>query len=383
MTPATLIRTIPGLMLAFFANGVEADWHVEPFAKASALFDDNIRFSSTDSTSSTGFLTEAGVNFKSENDAIKTSISPRIVYRGYVDDSDLATFDQFLDLSTTSFGERSDLGLNLRFANDSTLTSEEEDSGITFLNKRRRFMSMEPSWRYLISPLTSVEVRYRFDASQYQDSGEFGLNDYDFQIATGDFERRVAEDKDIIVRTYYQRYKVLELTNKASSAGLELGYEQQFTRRMKGSFFIGGVSTESTISGKTDTSSSVSASVSIVYDAERAHLGLRYESDIVPSSTGEVFLQNRLAGIIRGNLSAKVLWGFEVIVQGRSTINDNSSQSDRTYYRVEPSLGWKLNREWVVQGIYTYAGQDEEGADVKRNQVYIGFEYRKAASRLY
>ncbi len=383
MTPATLTRAIPGLMLAFFVNGVEADWHIEPFARTSLLFDDNIRFSSSDPTASTGFFTAAGVSFKNESDAIKTNVSPRIAYRGYVEDSDLGTFDQFLDFSTTSFGERSDLGLKLRFANDSTLTSEEEDSGITFLNKRRRFMSMEPSWRYLLSPLTSVNVRYRFDGLQYEDSGEFGLNDYDFQVATGDFERRLAEDKDFVVRAYYQRYNVVELTNKATSTGLELGYKQRFSPQVRGSVFVGGVSTESTIAGKTDNSSGVSASVNIAYDAERTRLDARYEAGVAPSSTGEVFLQNRLVGSVRGSLTAKLSWGIGVTVQDRSTINDNSTQPDRTYFRIEPGLGWKLNREWAMRGRYTYAGERRENGDVKRNQVYVGVEYRKAASRLY
>jgi len=383
MTPATLIRTIPGLMLAFFANGVEADWHIEPFAKASVLFDDNIRFSSSDPSSSTGFFTEAGVSFKSENDAIKTSISPRIAYRGYIEDSDLGTFDQFLDLSTTSFGERSELGLNLGFANDSTLTSEEEDSGITFLNKRRRFISMEPSWRYLLSPLASMTVRYRFDGSQYQDSGEFGFNDYDFQMATGDFERRLAEGKDFIVRAYYHRYKVLELTNRATSTGLELGYKQRYTPRVRGSFFIGGVSTESTIASKTDTSSSISASMNVAYGAEKIRLDARFESSVAPSSSGEVFFQRRLIGKVQGNISAKLWWGLGMIAQKRSTISDNSTQMGRTYYRIEPSVGWQLNREWAIRGRYVYAGEKREDADAKRNQLYVGVEYKKAASRLY
>ena len=371
-------------MLAFFVNSAEADWHIAPFAKASLLFDDNIRFSGSDPESSTGYFLEAGVGFKSESEAIKTSVRPRIAYRGYAEDSDLSTFDQFLDFSTISFGERSDLGLKLRFANDSTLTSEEEDSGITFLNKRRRFVSMEPNWRYRLSPLTSVKVRYRFDGSQYEDSGEFGLNDYDFQVATADFERRLAEDKDFVVRTYYQRYNVLELTNKASSTGLELGYKQQFTPQVRGSFFIGGVSTESTIAGKTDTSSGVSASMNVAYDAERVKLDARYEAGVAPSSTGEVFLQNRLAGNVRGILSAALSWGVGVTLLDRSTMNDNSNQLDRTYFRIEPKLGWKLNREWFVRARYTYAGEKREGgADAERNQVYLGVEYRKAEFRLY
>jgi len=383
MTQATLIRTIPGLMLAFVVNGVEADWHMEPFARASLVFDDNIQFSASDSTSSAGFYTEVGVDLKSESDAIKTSVRPRIVYRDYSEGSSLATFDQFLDFSTTSFGERSDLGLDLRFANDSTLTSEEEDSGITFLNKRRRFMSMAPSWRYLLSPLTSVKIRYRFDGAQYQDSGKFGLNDYDFQIASGDFERRLAEDKDFVVRTYYQRYNVVELTNKATSIGLELGYKRRFTSQVRGEVFIGGVQTESTIAGKTDTSSGVSAKINVTYDTEKTHLNAGYESAVAPSSTGEVFFRNRLLTNVRGGLFEKMSWGIGMIVQDRSTINDNSVHADRTYYRIEPSLSWKLSREWVILGRYTYASENREGADVTRNRVYVGVEYRKAALRLY
>ncbi len=372
-------------LLIAVGSSAQADWAVEPFVNTSLVFDDNIRFSTTDAQSSTGLAANAGVVISNETDAVKTRVEPRVSYRSYAEDSDLNSFDQYLSLSTTSFGERSDLGLDLSFANDSTRTSELEDSGITFINKRRTYFSMAPSWRYLLTQLTSVKVRYRFEGSQYEDSGENGLNDFENQNATVDFERRLSEESDFVVRGYYQRYKVLELTNKASSLGLELGYKKRFSPRLEGGFFVGGVNTESTTEGKDDTSSGGSGSVSLIYKGETARYSGKYRLGVVPSSTGVVYLQNRISASVDSRINEKLSWKLSALAQNRETLSDNATQSDRLYYSVSPSISWRMKKDWRLQARYTFAAEDrnDDSGTANRNQVYVGVEYRKARLTVY
>lgn len=372
------------MVLVVVSSGADADWAVEPFVSSSLAFDDNIQFSASDEISSTGLSANAGVVISNETEAVKTRIEPRLSFRSYSEDSDLNSLDQFLTLSTLSLGERSDLGLALSFANDSTRTSELEDSGITFLNKRRTFFSMTPSWRYLLTPLTSVKVTYRFDGSQYEDSGQNGLNDFENQTATVDLARRLSEDSDFIVRGYYQRYKVLELTNKANTLGIELGYKRKFSPRLEGSVFAGGVNTDSTTEGRDDTSSGGSGSAQLAFKGEKARYVGKYRLSVEPSSTGEAYLRNRVTAGIDARLTEKLSWKLDFLAQNQKPVSDISTQTDRKYYSISPSLSWRLKKDWRLQARYTFLAEDRSGAtDAKRNQAYVGVEYRKARLTVY
>ncbi len=316
---------------------------------------------------------------------IKTRVEPKLSYRGYAQDSNLNSFDQYLDFSATSFGERSDLGLNLAFVNDSTLTSELEDSGVAFINKKRAYFSMEPSWRYFMTPLMSVHAEYRFDGVQYEDSGENGLNDFEYQVASGDLERRLGEDSDIVIRGYYQRYKVIELTNKARSLGLEIGYKRRFSSRLEGGVFLGSVVTESTISREDSSSSSVSSNLRLSYKSESSKYLVAFTSGVVPSSTGVVYDQKRIEGRATSKMNESFLWNLDLLVQIRAAIGQNIDQVDRTYYRLAPGVVWRFNRNWSVVANYTFSAEKRagQGNEARRNQIYFGVEYSRSRRVLY
>ena len=379
--------SLPALALLVASGAAPADWAVQPYVGSSLVLDDNIRFSTTNTQSSTGLAAKVGVVISNETDAVKTRVEPGISYRAYAEDADLNSIDQFLKLSTTSLGERSDLGLDLSFINNSTLTSELEDSGITFINKRRSYFSMAPSWRYLLTPLMSVRVNYRFEGSQYEDSGENGLNDYENQSAKVDLERRLSEDSDFVVRGYYQRYKVLELTNKANSLGVELGYKKRFSPRLEGSFFAGGVNTETTVEGKDDTASGGSADMKLSFNGERTRYFVKYGLGEAPSSAGGAYLRNRGSAGVDNKITEKLSWALDLLAQKQETIGDDATQTDRLYYKVSPTIRWRIRRDWSLQARYTFSAEDRtsEGVDTnaQRNQIYVGVEYRKARLTVY
>lgn len=372
-----LLSVAPFLILS---GGAIADWQVEPFAKSSLFVDDNSKFTADNRIESSGIVVEAGAGLINETDAIKTRVQPRVAYRAYSEDSNLNSFDQYLDLSTSSEGERSDLGLGLKFANDSTLTSELEDSGLVSQNKRRLLFSMQPSWRYRLSPLNSVSLRYGFSGIQYEDSGTSGLNDYDNQTASLSFERRLSEQSDFVVRSAYQRYNVIELTNKADTASFELGYLRRLSDTLKTSIFAGGFSTDSTVAGVSEQTTGVSASASLDYKQERTSYRAKFRAGVVPSSVGEVYKENRLTLGINSKATQKLSWGLAGVIVDRSTISDISSQVDRTYFSISPRISWTISRDWALNAVYTADGQtSSDEKDVARNQIFVGVEYRKLA----
>jgi len=383
----TVVRITPWVIGAVLTSSTTitlADWAVAPFAKSSIVFDDNIQFTSDDAQVSLGINLDAGVVVSNETEAVKTEVTPRVAYNTYVEDSGLNTVNAYLDFSTTSYGERSDLGLDLRLANDSTRTSELSDSGRVSLNKRRTYFSMSPNWKYLLTPLISMKVEYLFNGSQYEDSGESGLNNYEFQRARVGLDKRLSEETDAFVRGYYQRYKVLELTNKARSFGLEGGYNTEWTPKFSTRAAIGAVATESTVEGVDDDSTGVSASIGLRYRAETTSYHVQIRSAVVPSSAGEVFHQNSVRFDITGTRTTQVSWSVRGDWIDRSAVREESDQSDRTYYRINPTITYKLTQDWSLAFRYGFSYQKRsDGGNATRNQAYIGLTYRKAPSVIY
>jgi len=383
----TVVRITPWVIGAVLTSSTTitlADWAVAPFAKSSIVFDDNIRFVPEDVESSLGINLDAGAVVSNETEVVKTEVTPRIAYKAYAEDSDLNTVDAYLDFTTTSFGERSDLGLDLKLANDSTRTSELSDSGRVLLNKRRTYFSMSPSWKYLLTPLVSMKVDYLFNGSQYEDSGENGLNDYEFQRSRVELDKRLTEETDVFVRGYYQRYKVLDLSNKATSYGLEGGFRTNWTSKLSLRAAIGGVTTESTVEGRDDEGSRFSASAGLRYRAETTSYDAQIRSEVSPSSTGEVYYENTFRLNVSGTQNAQLSWFVGASLIDRSAVREDSDQPDRTYYRIEPGVSYKLDPDWSLAFRYGFSFQERSDEDdATRNQVYVGVTYRKPPVIVY
>ena len=388
-----LVLAVAGLDSSVFA----AEWQVDPFMKVTARFDDNVRFSILDAKSSTVGVVELGADFKNESEIVKTELSPRIQYSGYASDSDLTNDAQFLDFSTRSVGERSTPSLDINLSRDSALDNIVSSS--VLVNEQRNRWVVTPAWRYRFTEQDALDLSLKVDSLSYEDAVGTSLVDYVNQTAQLSYIRSFTEINDFEVRLSQTEYESdpngavnsdVDKTPKekvsADTTGVEIGITNEFSKRTKGSFYIGGESTEvlgsanGGVSRDLGPTKNTGLTLKAVLDHEtEADKGsITLFSGVVPSPDGIIRDQDSLQVHFERLMNVKFGWGVDVLLQ-RSESIDRKVVEDLNYYNFEPSLTWNLTQAWKLVGTYAVSLRefDQSSGEADRNELGLSIEYRR------
>lgn len=388
-----LVLAVAGLDSSVFA----AEWQVDPFMKVTARFDDNVRFSILDAKSSTVGVVELGADFKNESEIVKTELSPRIQYSGYASDSDLTNDAQFLDFSTRSVGERSTPSLDINLSRDSALDNIVSSS--VLVNEQRNRWVVTPAWHYRFTEQDALDLSLKVDSLSYEDAVGTSLVDYVNQTAQLSYIRSFTEINDFEVRLSQTEYESdpngavnsdVDKTPKekvsADTTGVEIGITNEFSKRTKGSFYIGGESTEvlgsanGGVSRDLGPTKNTGLTLKAVLDHEtEADKGsITLFSGVVPSPDGIIRDQDSLQVHFERLMNVKFGWGVDVLLQ-RSESIDRKVVEDLNYYNFEPSLTWNLTQAWKLVGTYAVSLRefDQSSGEADRNELGLSIEYRR------
>ena len=375
-----------------------AEWQIDPYMKATARFDDNVRFSVLDAKSSTVGVIELGADFKNESEVVKTELNPRIHYSGYASDGDLSNDAQFLDFSTRSVGERSTPSLDINLSRDSALDSI-ADAGVSnvLVNEQRNRWTVKPAWHYRFTEQDALDLSLKVDSLSYEDAAGTSLVDYVNQTAQLSYIRSFTEINDFEIRFSQTEYesdpngavnsdKTPKEKVSADTTGIEIGVTNQFTQRTKGSFHIGGESTEvlgsanGGISRNLGPAKNTGLTLRAVLDHKtEADTGsITLFSGVVPSLDGVIRDQDSLQIQFERLMNVKFGWGVDVLLQ-RSESIDREVVEDLNYYYFKPSLTWNLTQAWKLVGAYTVSLRefDQNSGEADRNELGLSIEYRR------
>ncbi len=375
-----------------------AEWQIDPFMKATARFDDNVRFSILDAKSSTVGIFELGADFKNESDVVKTELSPRIQYSGYASDGDLSNDAQFLDFSTRSAGERSTPSLDINLSRDSALDNiADAGVGSVLVNEQRNRWVVRPAWHYRVTEQDALDLSLKVDSLSYKDAAGTSLVDYVNQTAELSYIRSFTEINDFEIRFSQVEYesdpngainsdKTPKEKVSADTTGVEIGITNEFTKRTKGSFYIGGESTEVLGSADGDVSrdlgptknTGLTLKAVLDHETEADKGSITLFSGVVPSADGIIRDQDSLQVHFERLMNVKFGWGVDVLLQ-RSESIDRDVVEDLNYYYFEPSLTWNLTQAWKLVGTYTTSLRefDQNSGEADRNELGLSIEYRR------
>jgi len=370
-----------------------AGWQIDPYMKAKASFDDNVRFVDLNPKESSVGILELGADFKNESEIVKTELRPRIRYSGYASEGDLSNDAQFLDFSTRSNGERSSPSLDINLTRDNALDQlGSNDAAINpvLVNKQRDRWRVKPEWSYRFSEQDALDLSLEVDSVSYDDPAGTSLVDYVNQIANLSYVRSLSEIKDFTVRLSQTQYEsdpngsthsdgTLIPAISADTTGIELGITNEFTERTKGSVFIGGENTDSSerVEGvKQHSGLTVEATVDHETAKNTASVGL--SRGIVPGLDGIVRNQDSLWVKFDRVVDVKFGWGIDVFIRQSKAINQVGAE-DIDFYSFEPSLTWSLTNSWSLVGTYRVSFQEfsQSGGEADRNELGLSIEYRR------
>ena len=356
------------------------EWQVNPYAKATAKFDDNVRFVADNPEDTFKGIIELGAFLQNDSEAVKTTLSPRISFSGYSSQSDLNSDEQVLDFSTRAIGERSSPSLNIRLSRDSTLTSELEDAGYVSVNKQRTRWFVNPAWSYRLTQRDALNLSLQVQSISYDDVVNERLFDYDYQTARLAYVRTINESIDFSTRLYQSQYVADRAGRKADVTGIEAGVSNKFNERTRGSIYVGGNTTDTETDGQKESNSGFTMSAAIDYRTELQKISAGLSRAVLPSSAGDVRNDDTLKLDYDRRVNEVMGWGIDFLFQQRKPVSDNdSSVAERDYYYLGPYLTWKLSQEWKLTGSYRISFQkfDQGDSDADRNELGLSIEYRK------
>lgn len=343
----------------------EADWYVRPSITQSFTYDDNIRLRTTDKQSAWGLITSPRLRLERSTPTTDLAIAGALDYGVYPDESRLDYFNQRLDASADVRSPRHRLGLGAVVENATTLTTEDEDTGLDFTDRRRVTVSGGPSWGYLVSERDTIGVR---GGAAYVHYTTDRLDDYLTYFAGPFWARRLTEQTGVELSGDYRRYDRqtgLDLTQDVASGRVQLTHA--FTPTFDGWVYGGGfyvrtkqdVPVGLTTVSTSDSTAGVIGGIGVTYRTERTRLTGSFDRSVSPSGAGRLLERNRLSGQIDYDMTPTIVFTFNTTYIDQAAADDET-RFDRNFLSVSPGIRWHFLPEWNLAAAYRFRTQELE-----------------------
>jgi len=366
------------------AQAVLPSWDFEPGVRLGLFYEDNVRLSVRNPESSPGGIAEAYGLLSRSTEASDLSVRAGAISRYYVDVSELDTTDGSLEAAWAYRTERSEFGLGASFLYDSTLTSEEETTGLVQDRKRRKRFEIAPTWQYNVSERARLGANFSFVDVSYEDVPQIVLTDYQFASLglTGEYD--LTERTDLVGRLTFEQYDPeAQVFGRTQSSGAEAGFNYQISERTTLTA-LGGVryaETDSGIPGQEDDSSTGPIfEVELQRDYEPGSIGIVIGRSLLPSGRGRLLDTTRAVLTVSRPVTERLTGRLRVLGVRNRNEAGGATFNDRDYLLIAPGVRWQLGQSTWLDLSYRYRTQDRENVgSAESNGLFLGFTHDWAA----
>ena len=389
--------------LAIPVTGGAAEWTVEPTVKLRREYNDNIRLTTQPHSSVYGSIVAPSLNFSVNTPVWQTSGGGEFTQRRYSGEEGLDQDDNLLRISSMYRTERSTWRLDANQTRDSVLADEySADTGFVQTQKKRELDSVRPSWIWLFSETTQLQLAYQHTDVSYENALSVGLYDYRYRDTTATLAKQISELNQIFIFGSYSAFQVPFTGFDSSTSNLQAGITRVFSETTRGtlqgglrrtdSFTPGGnpiYTRFSTVFGDVlvqtgvtqDTRSQKTGSVfsgNLETKFESTRLNMTLGRSLDPSGSGSQIEQDTLKVYLSRQMSARLAAYINANASKVRAVEGNISNAKRTYYDISPSVYWQGSREWTVGMYYRYAHvkREYESKAADSNSLGLSLTYQ-------
>jgi len=397
------------LIISVLAVGVaqSAEWKLEPSVGMSTQYNDNVgmRTEANNPVGSTGYTLDPKINIVAEEQHLwDMSLSTRAKFTRYQDIENSDSNNVYLDFGSGWQTERAMLRLNASFTRntnfDDDFDTESPIAGLIDDKTERETVSFSPSIRWNLSQTSVVIFSITTSDNSYNEVTSTSFRDYSNDSAQFQAYWQVLEKHTLGYTISYSEQETPDAGYSSDTAILNLDYTYNISqssdlklslggRRLnslqENGLFLGCV-TPSPFDGPTNCAFSApilgdleseddgfTVNLSYSNQAERASNSFNASRNVVSSSTGSI--QEQRSVNYKFSFKNTERFTSNLLLDGSEalTIGGGDSSNDRTRYRVEPSLYYKLSRDWALSFKYSYINQNitDTDEDSTSNAVYI------------
>lgn len=377
------------LGLGVCAPATAAQWSVRPAVDLGAVRDDNIRLTTGPHDTASGYIAAANLEVERETETSRADFAGAAVYSRYSggDVGDTTEYRAELDAEKQT-SERGTLGLAAEYRRDAlfkTLVIEEGtgdirdvDVGISTEEEVRRYYRVvEPSWRWLLSELSSVRFSYRLTDASFSDAARTVIVDYEEDLLNATYARQWTSQNDFYVTVNASRYRPEGDANESDTLRLLAGVGRAFSETLRGTFALGASRTDETGVAQEGRTTGVVVTATLRQRSELSTLEGVVSRDVTPSGIGRALRTDQVRVYWARRTSPRTELVFDAQWLETRVIEGTDPSVERRYYELSPQLRWQWLADTFVVASYRYRYQKFRAAadSADSSAVFLGVSY--------
>jgi hypothetical protein len=378
-----LAALLPALASLQALPSAAAEWSASGQVYQQLGYNDNIRLSTDDESSSAVSITAGSLNLRGETPILQLGLDGEADIYHYFEEDDLNTNNQYLRGFVTRQHPRGEYGIEGSFRRDSDIVSFLDSGGDRTLDdERRHTFNIAPSFTYLLSPLSQVQGTAGYTRRTYPDSDT--RIDYSLWNGNAGWNRLVTRRTSLGANLYTSYFDSSRQEATFLSPQGFVGYK--YAERLDLQFSAGPSiiwtdtqrSTATGLEDESDTSLGYAVDSRAIYDAtETTELQVAFSRLLEPSGdSGEATESTRLRGTMIQRLTPYLRFQLDGVAQRKTAVGDDTGFDDRDDLELQPRLRWSLTEEVELSINYRLRyRQFDEGDDATSNAFFVRLSY--------
>jgi hypothetical protein len=389
-----LLGAMPLVAVLASAPAGAADWELNPSVEAGILYDDNYRLTQAGTEIDVqGPVVDASLELRSLTQTGEFSFTPRVRATYFPDDTDLDTVDYFGTLDWQHQGQRAKTAIRGDFAQQDIINSEQPDagtggdlgepdigdSGIAFVDNRRRRASLRPSVAFDVSQRHELQFGAGYADVSFDRQISSAQTDYAVADLVAGLSTRINETSSFITRLRGAQYDI-DTQEKTNSYGAEIEWNRRTAADTRGYVRAGAQNVELQ---NGDSEVAWIAGVGVEMMMGRNELFADLSRNVGPSSAGTIITRDQL----RARWTRAMTPRLSLLAGLRGTYDDSvdplSTFRPRRYATGDVGLQWFWQEEFSLRAAYDYTWQEfrNSGNDATSSGAMVTVLYQPQQRR--
>jgi len=384
-------------LVAVLANApaAAAPWEFNPSVEAGLMFDDNYKLTPAGTEIDVqGPVVDAALEMRTLTQTGEFSFTPRVRATYFPDETDLDGVDYFGTLDWQHRGQRVHTNIRADYSQQDIVNSEQPDagsgggdlgepdigdSGITFVDNRRRRATLRPSVNFDVSQRNELQFGVGYTDVSFERQVVNAQENFSVTDLVAGLSSRVNETSSLITRLRGARYDI-ESQEVTSGYGAELEWNRRTVADTR-SYLRAGAQNVELQNGRTETA--WIAGLGVEFLAGRNEVFADLSRNVGASSAGTVITRNQL----------RVRWTYALtprlsLLAGlRGTYDEDvdpvATFQPRRYATGDVGLQWFWQEEFSLRAAYDYTRQEfrNSGNDATSSGAMITVLYQPQQRR--
>ncbi|MCF6205155.1 MAG: hypothetical protein L3J59_16070 [Methylococcaceae bacterium] len=386
------------IVIAFFlsSSANAREWYIQPTVNLRAVADDNLRLRTRETEDVAGFRASFFAKYGTRTETSNIDLTTLLDVVRYWGQENLDRED--LDLKVGSnfkITERNQVGLDALYVRDTSITSEQDLTGLTQVQVDREKFNISPHWTYSLSEIQTIQTRYTHEEVTYEKSSASFLSSYKTDSINLNYIHQWQDDLQVFVSFTALQYSLTDLDIETDDYSINTGIDYNYSETlsfnaMVGTRYsvnrtgsrvivsrIGNLLIPNTIPGTENSSLGSLFSLGVKKQFESGRFDISYSRSVSPSGSGEFLQADRFKSSGSYSITEHLSFGISGVIS-RTTSTDNTRDTGRTYFSVEPKLNWRLNRQTRLSGGYRYRMQefDNRNENAVSNSIFMTIDFQ-------